>query len=257
MDVALRCQQGSGLRFSRGHGPLEPLSRTAIGMDDSIEHYRGEQGRRYHAGKRGMPEEANAWIARLRAVKFLPHVNPGDVVLEYGVGTGWNLASLPCRRRLGHDVATFLAPTLEAQGIEFVPNTASLETETIDIVICHHTLEHVRAPAVVLTEIRRLLRLDGTLWLSVPFEKESRYRRFNPAEPNRHLYSWNVQTLGNLVEECGFTLTEISLGRFGYDRFAAVHACRWRLGEPGYRLIRAMLHLARPGLEVRALARRT
>lgn len=222
-------------------------------MDDSIEYYRGEEGRRYHGEKRGVPEQAYAWIARLRAVKFLPYVNPTDVVLEYGVGAGWNLALLPCRRRLGHDVATFLASTLEAHGIDFVPDTGSLETGTIDVVICHHTLEHVLAPAVVLTEIRRLLRPNGTLWLSVPFEKEARYRRFDPAEPNRHLYSWNVQTLGNLVQECGFTLMKLSLGRFGYDRFAAVHACRWRLGERGYRLIRALLHLARPGLEVRAL----
>jgi SAM-dependent methyltransferase len=223
---------------------------------DPKDHYRGEVGRRYHTDKRGIPDRAYPWVARLRATKFARHVHAADAVLEYGVGAGWNLAFLNCRKRLGHDVAPFLASTLESHGIEFVPDTGTVEAETIDVVICHHTLEHTRAPAMALTELRRLLRPQGTLWLSVPYEKERRYRRFRPDEPNHHLYSWNVQTLGNLVEELGFELVEASLGRFGYDRFAAVQACRLGLGERGYRLIRGALHLARPGWEVRVLARK-
>ena len=92
--------------------------------------------------------------------------------------------------------------------------------------------------------------------LFVPFEKERRYRRYDPAEPNQHLYSWNVQTLGNLVAAAGFEVAEARVERFGYDRFAAVWATRLRLGDPGFNLLRAMLHAVKPAFEVRLVARR-
>jgi len=44
--------------------------------------------------------------------------------------------------------------------------------------------------------------------LFVPYEKERKYRHYDSKEPNHHLYSWNVQTLGNLVEEIGFKVME-------------------------------------------------
>jgi hypothetical protein len=93
--------------------------------------------------------------------------------------------------------------------------------------------------------------------LFVPYEKEKRYHRYDPKEPNHHLYSWNVQTLGNLVEDTGFNVMEGKLGRFGYDRFAAVWAARLRLGEFGFRFLRKAIHLVKPGFEVQIVAERS
>ena len=97
-----------------------------------------------------------------------------------------------------------LVTKLRALGLEFVADTQGLPDALADVVLCHHTLEHVLHPPDVLEEIRRLLKPAGRLPLYVPFEREGRYEHFRPAEPNHHLYSWNVQTLGNLVEEAGF-----------------------------------------------------
>jgi SAM-dependent methyltransferase len=222
----------------------------------SISHprYEGEAGRSYHESKRAIPDQAFPWVARLRAEKLQPHVRIGDVVLEFGVGYGWNLAALNCRRRIGCDAASFLAPAVQARGIEFVTDARSLPDGLADAVVCHHTLEHVPSPSEVLAELRRLLRTGGTLLLFVPFEKERRYRRFRPDEPNHHLYSWNAQTLGNLATDAGFQLRSAGVGRFGYDRVAAAWACRLRLGEAGFRCIRGLAHALRPAGEVRVVA---
>ena len=112
------------------------------------------------------------------------------------------------------------------------------------------------APAAALEEMGRLLRLDGKLLLFVPFERERKYRRFDPDEPHHHVYSWNVQTLGNLVQECGFRVATAGTGRFGYDRFAAVWAAKMRLGEPGFRALRRLLLILKPAREVRLVATR-
>lgn len=220
----------------------------------SSRHYQGESGRAYHEGKRGLPEAAFPWVARLRAEKFREHIKPTDVIFEFGVGAGWNLAELPAARRIGFDVADFLESTVRSRGIEFLASLDQLADHSVDVVLCHHALEHVTAPHETLLAIRRLLRPDGKLLLHVPFERERRYRHFNRAEPNHHLYSWNVQTLGNLVEEAGFAVHSAGLGLFGYDRFAAVQALKLRLGEPGFRLIRRAIHLVKPAWEVRVTA---
>lgn len=217
-------------------------------------HYRGEAGKRYHGEKRAIPEAAIPWVARLRAEKLAAQVRPSDVVLEYGAGFGWNLAHLDCRRKLAFDLADLLPPSIRAAGVEFVLDTTALPGATVDVAVCHHTLEHVMQPAAALAEIGRLLRPAGKLLLFVPFERERKYRRFDPVEPNHHLYSWNVQTLGNLAEESGFRVTQAATRPFGYDHFAAVWAVKLRLGENGFRALRQLLLLLKPAREVRIFA---
>ena len=224
--------------------------------ENATSHYVGEAGRKYHEGKRGIPTTAIPWVAALRAEKLAHCVKATDTVLEYGVGAGWNLAHLVCAKRMGFDVSKFLEPEVHKLGIDFVASTQGILASSIDVVICHHTLEHVPNPAEVLQEIKRVLQKNGTLLLFVPFEKERRYRHYNPAEPNHHLYSWNVQTLGNLVADKGFQIAEAHVAPFGYDRFAAKWATRFCLGEKGFRLLRSALHLIKPASEVRLVARK-
>ena len=223
-------------------------------IDQVQRHYRGDAGRQYHESKRGIPDQAVSWVIALRARKFVPFIASEDVVAEYGVGAGWNLAGLKCRRKVGFDISDSLPAKLQQLGIEAITDARAFPNGGADVVICHHTLEHVPNPPEVLAEIRRWLKPSGRLVLCVPYEQERCYRKFRPDEPNRHLYSWNVQTLGNLVAECDFEIAEAGIGEFGYSRFAAAWAVKLHLGESGFRLIRRMVHLFKPGREVRVIA---
>ena len=226
-------------------------------FEDKIrQRYSGEKGKQYHQTKRSVPDAAYTWIARLRAAKIQPFINKTDTVLEYGVGTGWNLAELDCERKLGFDLSEHLEPVVRSHGIEFVKDIKNIDEASVDVVICHHMLEHTGNPPEIIKEIKRILRENGKLLLFVPFEKERRYRHFNPDEPNHHLYSWNVQTMGNLVSDIGFTISQGKVREFGYDRFAAVWAVRFGLGQTGYRLIRKAIHLIKPASEVYIMAKK-
>lgn len=226
-------------------------------FEDKVEQrYRAEKGRAYHETKRFIPDLAYRWVAKLRARKISHSVTEHDRVLEYGVGTGWNLAELKCGRRLGFDLSEHLGSIVRSHGIEFVKDISVVADASADVVICHHVLEHTPNPPEVLKEIRRILRRNGKLLLFVPYEKERRYRYYNPKEPNHHLYSWNVQTVGNLVEDIEFKVAEGGVRRFGYDRFAAVWSARLHLGEPGFRFIRRAVHFVKPAFEVYIAAKK-
>ncbi len=222
-----------------------------MSFEDQIKaQYQAEQGRAYHDAKHNLAERAHRWVVNQRRRKITRHVRESDHVLEYGVGSGWNLAGLKCARKMGYDLSTHLKPVLENQNIDFIENSSEVEPESVDVVICHHMLEHASNPSEVLQDIRRMLKPDGRVLLFVPYERESRYRQYDPDEPNHHLYSWNVQTLGNLVESLGFSLKEGAVRKFGYDRFASSWSHRLRLGEVGYRTLRGLLHTLRPCFEV-------
>ena len=224
-------------------------------MTSADRHYTGAAGHQYHIGKRFLPAAAVPWVANLRAEKLQPHVHPTDPVFEYGAGYAWNLLSLRCARRIGYDISEHSGS--DDKTIEWTRELASIPTESVDVIICHHALEHLVNPAEALGTMRNLLRSGGRLLLFVPFEKERRYRHFDPGEPNHHLYSWNAQTLGNLITESAFKLESIGIGEFGYDRFAANLAIKLKMREGTFRLIRRMTHLLKRASEVRCVAVRT
>lgn len=223
-------------------------------MSGAHHHYTGEAGKQYHHIKRAVPMAAVPWIARLRAEKIQPFVRGTDTVFEYGAGTGWNLIGLQCKRRIAFDISEHAGS--EDKTIQWITGLEEMSPASAEVVICHHALEHLLKPADALEAMKQWLHPGGRLLLYVPFEKERRYRHFNPAEPNHHLYSWNVQTLGNLVTECGFDVQSAGVGEFGYDRFAASLAIKLRMGETGFRIIRRVAHLLKPASEVRVVASR-
>ncbi|MGA8905918.1 MAG: methyltransferase domain-containing protein, partial [Candidatus Bathyarchaeia archaeon] len=174
-------------------------------------------------------------------------------VLEYGVGTGRNLAALVCREKIGYDVAESVRSIVTMHGIRFVDEVASVEDCSIDSTICHHVLEHVTDPYKTLEDIRRVTRPGGKLLAFAPYEFERRYQEFNPNDSDMHLFSWTVQSLGALLESATFHVKEAKLGPFGYEWFAARHAF---LGEWGYRRLLTILRALRPVHEIRIVAER-
>jgi SAM-dependent methyltransferase len=225
-------------------------------MKRAEEAYLGETGRAYHEGKRGLPPETIPWVARVRAEKFAPFITAEDVLFEYGSGAGWNLAELKCRSRIACDVSDFLAPKVEQYGVKFLPDVDAQPNASCDVVLCHHALEHVPEPSAALRQMHRILKPDGRLLLYVPYETERRYMAYDPHEPNRHLYSWNTQTLAALVQTIGFKIESAEIGKYGYDRTAAAWALKTRMGETGFRFLRKLGQLVKPCWEVRVFARK-
>ena len=216
--------------------------------------YRGTRGEVYQKSRHRVGDRGFELIARSRARKIRKYIKPGDSVLEFGVGQGWNLAKITCREKVGYDISEE-PKRLRGYEISFVRDLKEIGNKRFDVIICHHALEHTPDPAAMLQQISGLLAKDGKLLVFIPWETQLKYRRFNKNEPNHHLFSWNAQSLGNLLTACGFEVVEYGIIPFGYERRAAAITEKLKAGYPVFLFILALLRLLRPVREIKFIAR--
>lgn len=154
----------------------------------------------------------NAWLVRER-VKYLQFF-PEDVisVLDVGCGRGEFLYLLKKRgfEAEGCDIDDVLleksarfARVKKANASEL---SKAYSLDSFDLVTCLHTLEHTLHPYATLQELKAVTR--KYILLAVP---NARYIAHD--ERPTHLYSWNGDTLNNLIECAGLKLLKLQQDR--------------------------------------------
>ena len=146
-----------------------------------------------------------------------------------------------------------------SSGIEFLyKDSSSIQKSSIDFIYAYDVLEHVKRPILFLRELRRIIKIDGKIFLSWDFrdhlhlgEEESwfdmhKYSNFiwNMQMSNRSSYV-NRITIGDWVEmfeEAGFDISMIAT----FESTVASNAFEIKYGvaiDPTYRakaLLRAI-----------------
>jgi len=205
----------------------------------------------------GVSPRGYLMIANRRAAKLQTHILETDSVLEYGIGPGWNLACIKAKRRKGYDIAPAMRPFVEAQGIEFATEITRQDLTRFDVVICSHVLEHLLNPSEALTTIIDCMKPDGKALLYVPFDAGRRFKKYNPDEPNHHLYAWNVQSFANFIALHDLTIVEYKLRPFGYERIAAIWVERLNLPNWMYSILISVALWLRPTYEINFIVTKT
>lgn len=119
----------------------------------------------------------NPDLAFLRMLNIKPHYR----ILDVGCGRGAllsTLAQLGYRHLLGAD--PFVAADIDADGFR-VRKVAIKELErSFDLIMFHHSLEHVTNPVDVLRHVRRLLSEGGKCLVRVPTTSSDLYAKYGP-----------------------------------------------------------------------------
>jgi 2-polyprenyl-3-methyl-5-hydroxy-6-metoxy-1,4-benzoquinol methylase len=164
----------------------------------------------------------------LRRDFLLAGVAPGERVLDIGCGEGAFTAALHAAgtRPSGIDVATEplrrarrTRPELDFRQTDGPLPFAAAE---FDVAWAGELLEHVQDGTALLDEVRRVLRPGGRLLVSTPDHPRRRVlglalsraafeRHFDPRSD--HVRFFTRTTLGLLLEEAGFTPTQITSRR--------------------------------------------
>jgi SAM-dependent methyltransferase len=90
------------------------------------------------------------------------------------------------------------------KGINATNDLAAVPNEAFDIVVSTHVLEHHPNPKEMLQDIYSKMKKGGSLILVIPHERHGRAEY--KLDLNQHLFSWNFQSINNLLLTTGFVV---------------------------------------------------
>ncbi len=127
----------------------------------------------------------------------------GKKMLDYGSGPGHlTLAN----KAECYDISDFITNFLKDNGRVTYENGNSIPSDTFDIVLSSHSLEHAIKPIEELETIHRCLKENGIIGLVLPFETLG--QPVKSQDIHKHFYTWNFQTIANLLIEANFEIIE-------------------------------------------------
>jgi SAM-dependent methyltransferase len=101
--------------------------------------------------------------------RWLGELQPSHLVLDLGCGAGSLRAQMAGLHVVGVDVdPKELSRNRELPSVCAESHTLPFANGSFDLIVCHHSLEHFRDAARVIREIRRVLKPQGRLFVSVP-----------------------------------------------------------------------------------------
>jgi SAM-dependent methyltransferase len=192
-------------------------------------------------------------------------VRPGDRVLDAGCGTG-RLFAYDLRGRASVIVGVDLSSDVAQNPNIDRPLRASLTalpfaSETFDLIICKHVLEHLEEPESAFRELARVLRRQGRLLvltpnrfhyvpllaslLPLPFQRlVASGRGLPPREAHPTLYRANTpRRLRRLARQAGLRVTALRLFETP-PVYLAFHPLAFALGVAYERLVNRFEALA-------------
>lgn len=196
-DSIVRCMTCDLVYAVPDNGSFEPLIRSYTAMVDHD--YVGEaEGRRLQA-RRILQK-----IAKYKRQGRLLDVGCGPgLFLDEAKKKGWDVQGL--------DLSGWAAEYAKDHfGVQVTTGTlldAHFPDRSFDVIVMNDVIEHVENPKAVLSEIRRILKNDGVLYLSTP-DIESVWSRFLGARwwgiNKFHLFYFSRKTLEKMFHTVGF-----------------------------------------------------
>lgn len=156
--------------------------------------------------------------------KFKNYIAPGDTVIDFGCGGGYLLMNLSCTRKIGIEPNRAARETAKKNVHEIYSSIEKVPDNLADVVISNHVLEHVTCPLESIRLLKSKVKVGGKLIFVVPHQTPG--ERFIEKDINKHLYTWNPLTFGNLFKEAGYNIIKVDTIRH-----------KW---PPGYKKIRKL-----------------
>ncbi len=141
-----------------------------------------------------------------------------SVILDVGCGNGWASKKLiPTGRKvISMDISTdnpvkavSEVPHKNHAGLIADAYNIPLKDNSIDCIIASEVLEHVPDPRTFITSLIKLLKHDGKLIITVPYNEKIEYYLCvhcnRPTPKHAHLHSFNENNISQFIPESGIT----------------------------------------------------
>lgn len=147
---------------------------------------------------------------------------PEDSVLDVGCGTGLLLKQL---RDVGFTHLTgidpFLAKETAAPGFRMLKRDLSTMDGVFDLIMAHHSFEHMPSPRIVLADIRRLLKPGGNALIRCPVAGSRAWQEYGAdwvqLDAPRHLFIPSIAGFSKLAEASRLNLWKVSCDSYAFQ----------------------------------------
>lgn len=99
----------------------------------------------------------------------------------------------------------------------------SLPPNYADVIVINQTLEHIEDPASLLEAIKKFLKKDGILYITVPnfagYMVQFKKTKWGGLDPMRHLWQFTPYSLSHVLSQSGFTVKKFILNE-NIDHFS-------------------------------------
>lgn len=137
-------------------------------------------------------------------------------VLDVGCGAGWLIRDM---KRLGYRNVSGIDPYIKSDvqsgdGVVVLKRSLKEMTGEFDLVMFHHSFEHIADQAGALKEMRRLLRPAGRVLIRVPIADSFAWKHYGVnwihLDAPRHFFLHSPTSLRLLAEHCGLHVKELT-----------------------------------------------
>jgi SAM-dependent methyltransferase len=136
-------------------------------------------------------------------------------VLDVGCGAGHLIRDM---KQLGYLHVSGMDPYVGndihySDGVSVLKRGLADMGGEFDVVMLHHSFEHMSQPAHALGEMRRLLRPGGLILIRIPIADSFAWRRYGVnwmhLDAPRHLFLHSPRSMRLLADQCGLQVTQL------------------------------------------------
>jgi SAM-dependent methyltransferase len=187
----------------------------AVGLEAAIE----DRWAAYAHGKSSL----SGWLVDLMVGPHVAmtairraHIPLDAHVLDVGSGAGWLIRAM---KRLGYRNVSGIDPHIVSDvrgsdGVVVLKRSLEEVTGEFDVVMFHHSFEHIADQAGALKEARRLLRPSGRILIRVPIVDSFAWKHYGVnwihLDAPRHIFVHSPASLRLLAEKCGLHVAEMT-----------------------------------------------
>jgi SAM-dependent methyltransferase len=156
-------------------------------------------------------------LGKNQGIESLKRANVGEdaAILDVGCGSGdllLLLHSLGFKSLTGAD-PFILQDIVHENGIKIWKKDLSQISEKFDVIMSHHSFEHMANPGEILTHAARLLNPGGVLIVRVPIAGTFAWKTYGAnwvqLDPPRHIFLPTVKSMKILADKAGLKLGQI------------------------------------------------
>jgi SAM-dependent methyltransferase len=137
-------------------------------------------------------------------------------VLDVGCGAGWLIRDM---KRLGYRNVSGIDPYIKSDvrgsdGVVVLKRSLKDMTGEFDVIMFHHSFEHIADQAGVLKEVRRLLCPAGRVLIRVPIADSFAWKHYGVnwihLDAPRHLFLHSPMSLGLVAKQSGLRVVKLT-----------------------------------------------